>query len=600
MKRKIIWMMIGCLMVLSLVIASCGPKIEQEAEEGATETVTVTLTKRDGTTMTRSVEKPIYGGTMITALAADYNQWDPYHTQTIQVGHLQLTSNELIGGNWVLGPQGTGDTDWAYGWLGDAKICAGELVESWELPDATTIIYNLRHGIKFQDKAPANGREMTADDVVWNFDYQFNNEGCWQTGEYPVGNPLRPLSWKALDRYTVEVKFPSQDAQSLMLFEIGDNIYISPPEVWTSGGDMNDWKKAIGSGPWLLTDYIPGSAITYSRNPDYFETDPLFASTGEKYQLPYLDTFKFLVMTDTSTRIAALRTAQLDFLQGVDRENAALLKKQVPDLQWKQGFVMSPNIAAGRITQAPYSDIRVRQALNMAINKQEMVDTYYGGEAALIGYPFPPGKSWAKTYTPFEEQPKEVQDIFTYDPEKAKQLLADAGYPNGFKATITCTAATADELSLIKEYWKAINVDLELEVLEGGAWFGTWMSHGYKDMIYAPGLGCWAGVEQDMMTRKGFFPNISEIDDPHTAEFKAQLAKYILDDPDKMLAAKKDYAVWELQQAWGVFMPSAWVFNSWYPWVRNFYGINWTGGAGSWDWTKAIWIDEKMKTSMGY
>jgi peptide/nickel transport system substrate-binding protein len=600
MKKKILWVMVSCLMLLSLVIASCGPKVEQEAEEGATETVTVTLTKRDGTTMTRSVEKPMYGGTMITALSADYNQWDPYHTQTIQVGHLQLTSNELIGGNWVLGPQGTGDTDWALGWLGDIKVCTGELAESWELPDDTTIIWHLHHGVKFQNKAPAFGRELTADDVIWNWEYQFNNDGCWQTGEYPVGNPYRPVSWKALDRYTVEVKFQSHDAQSLMLPEMGDNMYYSPPEVWTSGGDMNDWTKAIGTGPWILTDYIAGSSITYTKNPDYFETDPLFASTGETYKWPYLDTFKFLVMTDTSSRIAALRTVKLDFLQSVDRENAALLKTQVPNLQYKQGFVMAPNIAAGRISQAPYNDIRVRRALNMAINKQEMVDTYYGGEAALIGYPFPPGKSWEKVYTPFNEQPKDVQEIFTYNPEKAKQLLEEAGYPNGFKATITCTAATADELSLIKEYWNDINVDLELEVLEGGAWFGVWLSHGYKDMIYAPGLGSWAGVEQDMMTRKDFYPNISEIDDPHTQEFKAQIAKYVIEDPDKMLAAKKDYAVWELQQAWGVFMPCPYQYNMWFPWVRNFYGINWTGGAGSWDWTKSIWIDQSMKTSMGY
>jgi peptide/nickel transport system substrate-binding protein len=600
MKKKILWVMVSCLMLLSLVIASCGPKVEQEAEEGATETVTVTLTKRDGTTMTRSVEKPIYGGTMVTALSADYNQWDPYHTQTIQVGHLQLTSNELIGGNWVLGPQGTGDTDWALGWLGDIKVCTGELAESWELPDDTTIIWHLHHGVKFQNKAPAFGRELTADDVIWNWEYQFNNDGCWQTGEYPVGNPYRPVSWKALDRYTVEVKFQSHDAQSLMLPEMGDNMYYSPPEVWTSGGDMNDWTKAIGTGPWILTDYIAGSSITYTKNPDYFETDPLFASTGETYKWPYLDTFKFLVMTDTSSRIAALRTVKLDFLQSVDRENAALLKTQVPNLQYKQGFVMAPNIAAGRISQAPYNDIRVRRALNMAINKQEMVDTYYGGEAALIGYPFPPGKSWEKVYTPFNEQPKDVQEIFTYNPEKAKQLLEEAGYPNGFKATITCTAATADELSLIKEYWNDINVDLELEVLEGGAWFGVWLSHGYKDMIYAPGLGSWAGVEQDMMTRKDFYPNISEIDDPHTQEFKAQIAKYVIEDPDKMLAAKKDYAVWELQQAWGVFMPCPYQYNMWFPWVRNFYGINWTGGAGTWDWTKSIWIDQSMKTSMGY
>ncbi|UCC17147.1 MAG: ABC transporter substrate-binding protein [Dehalococcoidales bacterium] len=600
--KKIIRLVIGCLMIITLIMTSCGggeedTVDEEEVDEG--EKITVSLTKRDGTSMTRTVEKPIYGGTMLTALTADYGAWDPYNTQTIRVGHMQLTSNELIGGDWTLGPQGTGDTDWAFGWLGDIKVCAPELCD-WELPDDTTILWHLKEGVKFQDKEPANGREMTADDIVFNFNYQFNNEGCWQTMEYPEGHPLRPISWDALDRYTVEVKFLSKGAQSLMLPEMGDNIYVSPPEVWTSGGDMNDWSKAVGSGPWILTDYVVSSAITYTGNPDYFEKDPIYASAGESNQWPYLDTFKFLVIPDTSTRIAALRTAELDFLSGISHDDATLLKRDVPDLQWKQGFVMSPMVAAGKITQPPYDDIRVRRALNMAINKQEMVDEYYGGEAALIGYPFPPGDSWVKVYTPLEEQPQEVKDIFTYNPEKAKQLLTDAGYPDGFKVKITCTTATSDELSLVKEYWADVGVELEMEVLEGSAWSGIWMSHGYEDMIYAPGLGCWAGVEQDMMTRAGFFANISEIDAPRTQEFKNDLARYILDDPDKMLAAKKEYAIWELQQAWGIFMPSAHEYKAWYPWVRNYYGINWTGGAGSWDWTKAIWIDQKMKTGMGY
>lgn len=600
--KKIIWLVISCLMIITLIMTSCGGEEEEtvdedEVDEG--ETISVTLTRRDGTSMTRTVEKPIYGGSMTTALTSDYSQWDPYNTQTIQVGHMQLTSNELIGGDWTLGPQGTNDTDWAYGYLGDMKLEAPELCD-WELPDDTTILWHLKEGIKFQNKEPANGREMTADDIVFNINYQFNNQGCWQAMEYPEGHPLRPTSWQALDNYTIEVKFQSKDAQSLMLPEMGDNIYVSPPEVWTSGGDMNDWSKAIGSGPWILTDYVVSSSITYTKNPDYFETDPIYEGGGESYQWPYLDTFKFLVIADASTRIAALRTAELDFLSGVNHDDATLLKRDVSDLQWKQGFVMSPNIAAGKITQPPYDDIRVRRALNMAINKQEMVDAYYDGEAALIGYPFPPGASWDKVYTPLEEQPAEVQEIFTYDPEKAKQLLTDAGYPDGFKVKITCTTATSDELSLVKEYWADVGVELEMEVLEGSAWSGVWMSHGYEDMIYAPGLGCWAGVEQDMMTRAGFFANISEIDDPHTQEFKNELAKYILDDPDKMLAAKKEYAIWELQQAWGVFMPSAHEYKAWYPWVRNYYGINWTGGAGSWDWTKAIWIDQKMKTTMGY
>src|SRR4030042_176514 len=192
--KKIIWLVISCLMIITLIMTSCGGGEEEtvdedEVDEG--ETVSVTLTRRDGTSMTRTVEKPIYGGTIMTALSADYNQWDPYNTQTIQVGHMQLTSNELIGGDWTLGPQGTGDTDWALGWLGDMKLEAPELCD-WELPDDTTIIWNLQKGVKFQDKEPANGREMTADDIVFNINYQFNNQGCWQAGEYPEGNPYRP------------------------------------------------------------------------------------------------------------------------------------------------------------------------------------------------------------------------------------------------------------------------------------------------------------------------------------------------------------------------------------------------------------------------
>ncbi len=620
---KYVYLFVCILVTLSLILASCTEKEVQQQEASdsndevkvtttekevtslehvipvSKETIDVKLTGRDGTTMTKTVEKPIYGGTITTALSADYNQWDPYNTQTIQVGHMQLTSNELVGGDWTLGPQGTGDTDWSLGWLGDWKLIAPELAR-WELPDDTTIIWHLKEGIKFQNKAPAFGREMTADDVIFNFEYQFNNQGCWQTGEFPEGSPYRPLSWTALDRYTVEVKFPSKDAQSLMLPEMGDNMYISPPEVWTSGGDMNHWTKAIGSGPWILENYVTASVIDYTRNPDYFEIDPIFATAGESYHWPYIDNLKFLIITDSSTRIAAIRTGKLDFLHSVSVDDAKVLKQSVENLQWKQGFEMSAMVIAGKISQPPFNDIRVRRALNMAINKQEIVDEYYQGEAALIGYPFPPGKSWEKVYTPLEEQPADVKDIFTWNPEKAKEQLAEAGYPKGFKVKITCQSATSDQLSLVKNYWAVINVEAELEVLEASAWTGVWMSHGYEDMIFAPGLGSWAGVEQDMCTRPNFFANISEINDPHTQEFKAQIARYVIENPDAMLAAKKDYATWELEQAWGVFMPLPHNYCAWYPWVRNFYGINWTGGAGTWDWTKGIWIDETMKESMGY
>ena len=599
MTKKIFWV-VSFLILLSLVIASCGTKSGESGTAVQGETVKVKLTTRDGATVTKTVPKPIYGGTVTTALAADYGQWDPYHNQTIRVDHLQFTSNEMIGGDWTKGPQGTGDTDWALGWLGDMKVIAPELC-SWSLPNDTTIIWNLKKGVKFQNKAPAFGREMTADDIIWNFEYQFNNQGTWQNMEYPVGNPMRPVSWKATDKYTVEVKFQSADAQSLMLPEMGDNMYFSPPEVWTSGGDMNDWKKAIGTGPWLLTDYVSGNYVTYARNPDYFETDPIYASTGTKYKWPYLDGFKQLIIPDLSSRLAALRTAKIDFLGSVDAEDAAQLMSEIPSLKNKQGFAMAPMIAAGLLSQAPFSDINVRRAMNMAVNKQAIVDNYFKGQAALVGYHYPPGKSWAKVYTPLEELPIDVQELFKYNPDKAKQLLKDAGYPDGFKTTINCQAEMADYASIIKEDLAKVNIDLTIKPLEGGAFFGVWMGmpHKYDGMLFAPGLGSWEGVEI-LMTRKGMTPNFAEIDDPYFDGLKDSIAKWVLKDPDKMLAAKKAANVHELGLAWGIFMPAQYQYFLWYPWMVNYHGVNWLGGAGTWDWTKGVFIDQNMKKSMGH
>ena len=81
---------------------------------------------------------------------------------------------------------------------------------------------------------------------------------------------------------------------------------------------MSDWRKVIGSGPWMISDYVPGSQVTFTRNPDYFEKDPLHPDQ----QLPYLDTLKLLLIPDLSTRLTALRTGTLDWLREMDPDDA--------------------------------------------------------------------------------------------------------------------------------------------------------------------------------------------------------------------------------------------------------------------------------------
>ena len=259
MGKKIIWIVVSCLMALSLVIASCGGAVEEEEvveEEYA------------------SPEEPKYGGTMTTVLGWGWTTWDCMKAQDIRVGHIQWTHNEPYQGDWKKGPQGSHETNWDWGFVGNVNLLGPELADSWEFPDDTTIIYNLHKGVHFHDKPPANGREMTAEDMVWSINQAFDNPTAWQYNTYPPGDPRRPTSVKALDRYTVEVKVPSE-SQGIMFLEIGGNNHVKCPEVWEGGGDMSTWDKVVGTGPWIIESYTSGSSVHLNKNPKYFETDPL-------------------------------------------------------------------------------------------------------------------------------------------------------------------------------------------------------------------------------------------------------------------------------------------------------------------------------------
>ena len=154
---------------------------------------------------------------------------------------------------------------------------------------------------------------------------------------------------------------------------------------------MKDWRNSVGTGPFILTDYVSGSAITFIRNPHYFGKDPLHSQN----QLPYLDGVKMLIIPDISTYLAALRTGKLDMLPAVSWEDAASLIKTNPDLKYNTRY-QTPTFPVGRVDKQdlPFKDIKVRQALNMAIDKQAILKAYFGGHAALLGYPWPPTKTY--------------------------------------------------------------------------------------------------------------------------------------------------------------------------------------------------------------
>jgi peptide/nickel transport system substrate-binding protein len=116
-------------------------------------------------------------------------------------------------------------------------------------------------------------------------------------------------------------------------------IFHYPPETVAKYGDMKDWQNAVGTGPFMLTDYVSGSSITFARNPDYWMKDPLHPQN----QLPYVDGVKLLIIPDTSTALSALRTGKLDVMEAVVWDDTVSLKKTSPDLQYTGRGALLPS-----------------------------------------------------------------------------------------------------------------------------------------------------------------------------------------------------------------------------------------------------------------
>ncbi|GEM_PF-5634076 len=118
-------------------------------------------------------------------------------------------------------------------------------------------------------------------------------------------------------------------------------------------------------------------------------------------------------------------------------------------------------------------------------------------------------------------------------------------------------------------------------------------------MFYGPLAGIWAPFEQ-LMTKRGMVENIACIDDPYFDEVGIIIARDMVKNPENYYKTMREAARYELSLAWGIFPPAQYIYNMWWPWVQNWYGISWSGWANMSDIFKGIWIDPALKKSMGY
>ncbi len=594
MKKKIVWIVVSCLMALSLMLASCVPAavVEEEEEVVIVEKEVAEEVEKEELL---SPEVPKYGGIVTIAQKMDPPAFDPYQRGGSAAYTYGLTNDELLTGDWARGPAGTDEVDWTIGEGGLLGLLTGSLAESYDISEPGTIIFHIRKGVRWHNKPPVNGRELTADDVAFSLKREYSPESSSYFYASRAAAGQIPRSVTVIDRYTLEVKVPREHFGYLLL-TIGDFHEVFPPEPIEKYGDMTDWRNSLGTGPFMLTDYVSGSSLTYVRNPNYWGKDPMHPEN----QLPYLDGIRHLIIPDASTRLAAFRTGKLDMLPGISFTDRDTLLKRSPQIKDVATIGGLTNLV-GRVDkpELPFKDIRVRQALNLAVNQQEILEALYGGHGWMLSQVIPQLKTFATQYTSLEDMPEAVRELFTYNPDKARQLLAEAGYPDGFKTQLVVKAADADFASLIREYFFDVGVDVEIKTLEAGVFTSYQRSRQHEGMILNSGGSARAPYTLILVRKEHRFNGSMYSHERTDATYKAINEAWGVDN-DEFDRLLREITPFILEEAVQVWLPQEKVYIMWWPWLQNFYGSIFIGKIGGSVWYKYAWYDQALKKSMGY
>ena len=408
--------------------------------------------------------KPQYGGEIVIRANRNIDNFDPYFSEgltSIYGGWLERLASD----DWTSDPA---IWDYTMAWH-PSKYMKGQLAENWEFTDPSTHVVHLRKGIHWQNIPPANGREFVADDVVFHYNRLYG-----LGGGFTKPSPFRGeigfkdlISVTATDKYTVVFKWKNSNRESIMetLHGVMQGQCLENPDAVRKWGDVRDWHHAIGTGPFILQDFVPDSSATLVKNPDYWGYDERYPQN----KLPYADKVKYLIIPDNAAALAAMRAGKIDVTIGITPLEAQAMRKTNPEILQIRNLGTQALTLQPRNDKAPFNDIKVRKAMQMAIDLPTIAKDYYHG----LVEPYPSTvtsesmKGWG---FPYGEWPQELKDEYAYNPTGAKQLLADAGYPDGFKTKVAADVTwDMDLLQIIKSYFAQVGIDMEILPLEHNA-----------------------------------------------------------------------------------------------------------------------------------
>jgi peptide/nickel transport system substrate-binding protein len=344
-----------------------------------------------------------------------------------------------------------------YDWDGKDIKLAPSLATSWENINPTTWRFKLRDGVKFQ-----NGEDLTADAVKFSLDTFKGNQGMGSTNF----NQIKDIVVVDPKTFDVVTATPFAAAPASLSF-----LTIFPPKYYVeSGGKEGFGNKPVGTGPYSFVSWQKGVEIRLTANPTYW---------GDK---PSIQDVTVKAVPEASSRVAQLETGEADLITELPPSLADRVKglsnAQVQEIPINRRIFLFFNTFEG-----PTADVRIRQAINYAIDANSIIKNVFDGHAAPLKGIYIPGEMGYTADFPG----------FAYDPNKAKQLLADAGYPNGLTVDFNYTIGA---YLLDKEVAEAIQGQLSkvgiTAKMNGGAisaisqQYGTEKSQGINFFSFAP------------------------------------------------------------------------------------------------------------------
>ncbi len=328
------------------------------------------------------------------------------------------------------------------------------LATSWTVsPDGLTYVFQLRDGVKFH-----NGRLMTAADVVYSYDRIMNPD----TGS-PQASRFTEVD-SVVASGPLEVTFTLKVAFAPFLANL-TNLTVVPQEVVeANGGSLQ--QVAVGTGPFMLKEIVPDTYVLLEANPDYYRP-------GE----PKVAELRYNVVPEASTRAAGMRNGTYHLIPDVDPATAETLRgARGVTLMGVQDLAYT--LLGFNVSRAPFNDPLVREAINYAIDREELIDAVYFGNA-VEGGPLSPGLAkWATPVSSFA--------CYATNPDKARELLAQAGYPNGFDAgllTFGTIQVVSDAAQVLQAQLATVGIRLAINVAEFGAFVQDWRNSDFDTFV---------------------------------------------------------------------------------------------------------------------